>query len=391
MSFFDKNKKEEQKKRELEEKIEKKKYYVSYLSLAICIAVDYISSTLSTCSFETYKNNKINKSELFYKLNYKPNKYQNGTDFKYSFISKLLLKEETLIYKLGDDLLIADSFIKSSQSIKGYTFTNIVTNNTNIPGTFSSEDVFYFNLNGSRIKRLLDSLGSTFKDVIAKAFDNFFSYGSARYKVNIDSMKAGSKEFEDEWNEYILSTLENFINSNEDVVYPEFEGYNLQALQKKGENDKDSTDIIKIRKEVFEIVSLAYKIPISMMYGNVSNLNDVVNVYINFAVLPIARRVESEISSKYYTAKDILEEACRVLVNLSGAKYRDIYENADGVAKVLSSGVKDIDEIRGDHNMNSLNTDYSKQKWMTKNNDKIENMLLNIDDNQNLKGGEKDE
>ena len=59
-------------KRENEKKI--KRYELEYITLGICIVVDYIASAISCCNINIYKGKELYYNPLYYKLNYRDRK-----------------------------------------------------------------------------------------------------------------------------------------------------------------------------------------------------------------------------------------------------------------------------------------------------------------------------
>ena len=115
--------------------------------------------------------------------------------------------------------------------------------------------------------------------------------------------------------------------------------------------------------------------PPSMMYGNISNLKEVVNQFIAFAVKPFATLIGEEMTRTFFSENEILEENKRVIVDISTINYRDIFDVATGLDKLISDGVANIDEVRPLVNLPVLGTEFSQQYWMTKNYSKIEDMM----------------
>ena len=58
---------------------------------------------------------------------------------------------------------------------------------------------------------------------------------------------------------------------NEYATYVEYEGEELTE-ESSNKPQKSSEDFISIRKDIFEVVGQAFKIPASMMLGSVTNV-----------------------------------------------------------------------------------------------------------------------
>ena len=72
-------------------------------TLAEAHAIDLIAKTISKCEIQVYKQNsetkKIekNKNDIYWRLNIQPNYNENGTQFIYKLLLKLLSEKKALI------------------------------------------------------------------------------------------------------------------------------------------------------------------------------------------------------------------------------------------------------------------------------------------------------
>jgi HK97 family phage portal protein len=138
-----------------------------------------------------------------------------------------------------------------------------------------------------------------------------------------------------------------------------------------------------MRKEIFDVVAQALKIPLSMMYGNITNMNEVVKVYLSICIDPLADMIGEESTRKYFTF-DEWKNGCSVEVDTSCINHIDILEVADKVDKAISSGAASIDEIRKRLGWKPLMTEFSQAHWMTKNYALAEDMMNNAEGRENV-------
>ena len=174
-----------------------------------------------------------------------------------------------------------------------------------------------------------------------------------------------------------LFSFAKFIK-NDNAVYPQFEGYNLEEF---GTNiqTKDSSDVVALRKDVFDTVASALKIPTAMMYGNMNNVKEVVNQFLTFAVDPVTDMIEEELTRKTNTY-ETWKRGNYIEIDTTCINHIDILDVAEKVDKLISSGTCNIDEVRSKVGMNPLNTEFSQTHWITKNYSTSEDAL---------KGGEE--
>ena len=345
---------------------------MAFKELALHIGISYIANTLSKCEFRTYENGKEVKGKLYYMLNVSPNPNQNSSQFINAFVEKYYYQGHSLIVPNGDYIYCADDFdIDDTNPLKENVFYNVTFNCQQLKKKHKASEVFYMRLDNREVKGLVDSLYMQYGEVIDAALKSYKRSNGAKYKLLLEQYRAGDPAFQETFNTVIQSQLKSFVE-NDNAVYPQFKGTDLQEFSSK--SPQSTADIIAMRKEVFEVVAQALKIPLSMMYGNITNMNEIVKVYLSICIDPLADMIGEEITRKYYTF-DEWQSGYRVELDTSCINHVDILDVADKVDKAVSSGVTNIDEMRKRLNMPELGTDFSQAHWMTKNYALAEDML----------------
>lgn len=345
---------------------------IAFKELALHIGVSYIANTLSKCEFKVYEEGKEVKNKLYYMLNVSPNPNQNSSQFINKFIEKYYYDGSSLIVPNGGSIYCADSFdIDDENPLKENIFYNVTFNCHQLKKKHKASEVFYIQLDNKNVKGLIDSLYMQYGEVISLALASYKKANSEKYKLLMEQYRAGDSEFQKIYTEVIQTQLKSFMESSR-AVYPQFSGFDLQDFS--GNATKDASDIIAMRKEVFDVVAQALKIPLSMMYGNITNMNEIVKVYLSICIDPLADMISEEFTRKYFTL-DEWKEGNYIKVDTSCINHIDILEVADMVDKAVSSGVTNIDELRKRLDMPELNTEFSLAHWMTKNYALAEDML----------------
>lgn len=353
---------------------------LAFKELALFIGVSYIANTLSKCEFKTYENGVEVKNKLYYMLNVSPNPNQNSSQFINKFIEQYYYKGHSLIVPHKNHIYCADSFdVDDSNPLIENTFYNVTFGNQQPKKKHRSSEVFYIQLDNRKVKDLVDSMYLEYGQIIAQALATFKRTNGSRYKLLLDQYRAGDPEFKKMYDEIIKKGLQTFIENN-NSVYVQYKQTDLQEFSSK--NPTNSSDIIAMRKEVFEVVAQALKIPLSMMYGNITNMNEIVKVYLSICIDPLADMIGEEFTRKYYTF-DEWQAGNYVKVDTSCINHIDILEVADKVDKAISSGVTNIDEMRERLSMQALETDFSQAHWMTKNYALADDMLNNAERSEN--------
>ena len=126
-----------------------------------------------------------------------------------------------------------------------------------------------------------------------------------------------------------------------------------------------------------------------MMYGNMTNTNDVVNQFITFGVDPHAVMISKELTRRFYGGDAWQGGSNRVEVDTSKLVHTDMFQVADKADKLLASGLFSIDEIRQPLGADPLGTDFSSAHWVTKNYTLIQDALAQLMAGTANEGGEQ--
>lgn len=353
---------------------------LAFKELALFIGISYIANTLSKCEFKVYENGKEAKNKLYYMLNVSPNPNQNSSQFINKFIEQYYYRGHSLVVPYRSHIHCADSFdVDDSNPLVENTFYNVTFGNQQPKRKYRANEVFYFKLDNRDAKVLIDSMYLEYSGIIAQALATFKRTNGTRYKLLLERYQAGDPEFKKMYDEVIKKGLQSFTENN-NSIYVQYKGTDLQEFSSK--TPTNTSDIIAMRKEIFEVVAQALKIPLPMMYGNITNMNEIVKVYLSFCIDPLADMIGEELTRKYFSF-DEWKAGNYVQVDTSCINHIDIFEVADKVAKVISSGAANVDEVRERLGMNPLGTEFSTAYWMTKNFALAEDMLTNAEGREN--------
>ena len=112
------------------------------------------------------------------------------------------------------------------------------------------------------------------------------------------------------------------------------------------------------------------------MLGNITNMNEIVKVFLTFCIDPIAEMLSEEITRKTYPGYLEWSKGNYVKVDTSTINHIDILDVAEKADKLIASGTCCIDEVREIIGFDKLNTKFSQQHFITKNYDTAENRLI---------------
>lgn len=334
-----------------------------FKELAIFMAVSYIANTISKCEIKTYVKGEEVKDNLYYLLNVNPNPNQSSSQFMNKLVETYYYKHGALVVPYRNRLYVSDGFSLNRQPLKDDLFENVTVEEQVLTRPFKASKVFYFKLDNRSVLNLVDGMYGEYGQAISAALQRFKSTNAERYKLVIDNIQAGDPKFAEQFDTVIKKNLETFINSDK-AVYPQFRGYDLQQFNSA--NAANSSDIINLRKETFEYVAQAFKIPLSMMQGNITNMNEIVKVYLSICIDPLAQMISEELTRKT-TDYESWKAGDRVVVDTSTINHVDILDVADNIDKLIASGAFTIDQVLKRCGYDTLDTDFSTAHFLTKN------------------------
>ena len=357
----------------IESVIEEKIQEVYYKELAIQTAITLIANAIAKCEIKVYKKNREVKNETYYTLNISPNKNENSSQLWHKSIEKMIYDNESIIIEVGNSLYCASSYSVEEYPIIGNLYKGVAIGNLQLNKTFKSEGVFRLQLNNAHIKKLIDGLYEQYGQLMSYAAKNYKKSNGTKYKLVLDQVKASDEKFQETYREVVQKQLKDFVE-NENAVYLQYKGYDLQDVSPS--SNKDSSDFRNLRKEMFEIVAQAFQIPVSLMLGNITNMNEIVKIFLTFCIDPIADMISEEITRKISGDYDNWAKGNYVKVDTSTINHIDILDVAEKADKLIASGTCCIDEVREIIGFDKLGTKFSQQHFITKNYDTVENRLI---------------
>ena len=350
---------------------------LSFRELALHIAISYIANTLSKCEIKTYKDGEEVREKLYYMLNVSPNANENSSQFINKFIERYYYNGEALLVPHNDTILCADGFdVDETNPLKEFLYYNVTFGTYQPKRKYKASEVFHLKLDNQNVRSLVDLIYMQYGEVMNLALQTFKRTNGRKYKLILEQYRAGDPDFAETFNNVIRDQLKTFIE-NDNAVYPQFKGMDLQEFGDAAPTD--SGDIIAIRKEVFETTAQAFKVPIPMLYGNMTNIKELTTQFLTFCIDPLADMIGEELSRKYYTYEE-WKRGNKIVVDTTCVSHVDILDAAASVDKLISSGILCVDELRNLIGYNPLNSDFSRRHFMTKNYEPAENALVRSDE-----------
>ena len=345
-----------------------------YKELAIYTASSLISNAISRSEIRTFENGEPVKKRDYYLLNVSPNANETSSVFWHKVINRVIRDGEALVVEANGCLYCADSYTRMlERPILGDIYECVTVGNFTFNKRFDQSDSYMFRLDNINVKALIDGMYTEYGKILSSAAKALKQGNGQKYKLHIEGTKAGDDDFNKEFEEYIKKQLKTYMESD-NAVYPEFDGYKLEADPTYGNGKSGSAaDFVSLKKELFSSVAGAFHIPESMMTGNITNMSDIIGSFLTFGADPYADMI-TEVLNKEAGVDNFLA-GNYYQVDTSRILHRDAFDVSADVSNLISSGVKCIDEVREMLGDAPLNTDWSRKHFITKNFEEIERFL----------------
>lgn len=349
-----------------------------YKELALYTASSLIENAISKCEIKTYESNEAVKKEDYYLLNVSPNKNENSSLFWHKVVRRAIRNPKgALVVEIRGQLHCAEDFaIREERPILGNLYDGVVLEGgLQLNKIFRADEVFLFKMEDQNARVLIDGLYDDYQKLIQTAARAFRDTNGRKFKFKVDGLKQGDEEFAKDFKEIIAKEIKAYME-NEYATYVEYEGEELEEQSDK--QGKTADDIIKLRKDLFELVGQAFKIPQALMTGNVTSVKDVLDVFLTLTVDPWADMI-AETLNKRATVWEYTK-GNYYAVDTGKIKHRDIFDLAPNIEKVISSSVLNPDEVREELGRSPLGTEWSQEYYMTKNFAKADNVANGIEE-----------
>ena len=349
--------------------------------LAFNMVVNKISSALSKCKVNVYHNGKRAKDEEWYRWNVQPNVNQSANQFWSKLIYYLYNYNEALVITRGNELYVADSYVKNEDyAFFEHTFTGVTINGYALNKTYRMSEVFYFELNNRNIRNFLNGTLQLYSELINAAYSSYLVANGNKGVLKIDQFAENSEDFTEQFNQLLNEDFKTFF-SNANAVLPLYEGFEYSQLDNKG-TQSTTRDFKALLDDVISITANAFNVPASIANGTVQDTSKAIDEFLTFCIDPLIEMLTDEMNRKSFSPYQIIN-GHYFKFNTLAIKHIDILDIANAIDKLLSSGFTCINDLRILIGLDPIDEEWANQFFMTKNYAPIEE-LLNA-----LKGGDE--
>lgn len=352
---------------------------IHFKNLAIQACVNLISNTVSRGEFLTYEKGKEARKDNYYLLNVEPNQNKSASKFWREVISKLVYGNECLVIQYDMKFYVADSYTVNRYAFKENVYKDVVIEDFQLNRTFLESEVFHFELHNEKIKDVIDGLYASYSKLIAASQAHYKRNNARRGKLNIPTGYPQTEDARKNLEDLLGRRFKRFFEAEGGAVIPLTNDMTYDELSSNigVKGGVEGRDIRAFVDDIFDFVAIAFQVPPQLLRGAVADTDKAVNNFLTFCVNPLAELLGDEINRKLYGKRAFLERTyCKL--DTTRIKAVDIKDIAGALDILVRIGAYCVDDCLRMLGLETLNTEWSQARWMTKNYERIE---------QRLKGG----
>ena len=356
---------------------------------AVISVIEMISSLCAVAELKTYRGGKEFKGFEWHNLNVRPNVNQSATEFWKEFYSNLLWRGEALIVPVNGQKIVADNFSVDEYAFRDNIFSCISRGTFTFDRKFKSSEVFYIKYSGRPVRHILEDILSVYSKLFNEASGKYIRSGGNKGVMEIEAAPTGDMDFEEKYSESVNRRMKAY-NQAKDATLTLFQGmhYTPNSTSSNAKASNEISDIKNIFDGALTRAAQMYKFPPQLILGQVSGIDDALNLALTACIDPLLDAVSEELSGKEFTTQEYLNGDF-IKADTTNIKHVDIFSMAANVEKLISSAFMSVDETREKAGIEPIGEEWAQVHFSTKNQAPI-NSMMNVAGDEKA-GGDKDD
>lgn len=311
--------------------------------MAIDTVIDFVGRTVAESEFRMYDEGKLNKSDWYYKLNVRPNTDTSATTFWQKLIYKLIYDNEVLVVVSDtNDLLIADSFIRTEYALYEDRFSEVIVKDYKFNRSFVMNEVIYLEYNNAKMAGYVDGLFSDYGELFGRMVDRSLRNSQIRGTVNVEQTRDFSDKTTERLQKFVNKLFDAFSN-NSIAIVPTTKGIEYEEVSNGSGENQSFEEIIKLKTTFTSEVAKLVGVPPALIHGEMADLEENEKAYVKFCIKPLLKKIEDELNAKLFEPKEFLNGSH---VDVIGVDKPNIFELATAIDKLVGSGSFSRNELR---------------------------------------------
>lgn len=336
--------------------------------LAIDTGAEFIARIFSMSEFKVRKNKQPITNDWSYLLNVRPNKDQSATLFWQKVVYKLITENEVLIVLSDDDqLLIADGYVRKEYALYDDVFESVWVKGYEFKRKFAMNEVIFLQYNNNDLSRYVQGLYEDYSSLYHRMVEVAMRNHQIRATVSGKDGRGFDDDLQKKAQSYIDKVYGKFSKETIAIV-PLQNGLEYNELTNTvGETDQSIEELKKLKRQFVDEVADILGIPSTILHGELADLESAQAVLNKYCLKPLNKKVQDELNAKI-VSQDEFKAGTNIKV--VGVDRKDIFDLADAVDKLISSGGFNRNEIRGEVDYDEI--EGGDEFYITKNYQKTE-------------------
>ncbi|MFS0783530.1 phage portal protein [Bacillus sp. 1P06AnD] len=332
--------------------------------LAIEICASFLGRTISQSEFRVKNGKSYKKDELYYRLNVRPNKNMTSSTFWHTVVTKLIYDNECLIIQSDDDdLLIADTFNHNEYAVLEDNFTNVVIKDYEFKRSFRQSEVIHLRYRNEKLTPLIDGLFTDYGELFGRVLSSQKRKNQIRATVDMESTHSMDEKTQTKLQTFI-NKLYKAIGDKDIAIVPQQPGFKYNEASSGNSNGPGVDEINKVTNGFLDQVAMAIGIPISLIHGDMADVEKQTKNYMMFTVSPFLKKICDEGNAKFFTMKQYLAGN---KLETKAVSYHSLFDMANSIDKLVSSGAFTGNEIRQEAGYEASDDPNLDKHYITKN------------------------
>lgn len=346
---------------------------IFYKELAVKACVNLIANAVARSEFLTYEKGKEIKGENYYLFNVEPNQNRSSSKFWRDVIHRLVYENECLVIQQDGKFYVTDEFTPVRFAFKENIYKNIVIDDYKLKNIFYESQVFHFELHDEKIRNVIEGLYNSYAGLIAASQGHYKKNNARRGTLEIPTNYPQTEKAQSDLHDLLSNRFKRFFEAEGGAVLPLSNGMKYEELSSNigVKGGAEGRDVRAFIDDIFDFVAVAFQVPPQLLKGNVSDTNQAVNNFLTFCINPLAELLTDEINRKLYGKKAYLDRTY-VKLDISRIRSVDIKDIANALDVLVRIGAYSVDDCLKALGMETLGTEWSMARWMTKNYERIE-------------------
>lgn len=348
-------------------------------TLAEAHAIDLIARTIAKCEIQTFEKTdgeiKENRGDLYWTLNIRPNYMQNGTNFIYKLVTKLLTEKTALVLinktNTENFLYVADSYNTDNKILEQKNFTNITVeddegNSISLRKTYNYDNTIYYTLKNSKLKTASNNFNKNINKLLKASQNAFVKANTPKWLLKrpgqqptLIDYETGKEMTYDDYKDKVT----NGLMSEEEAIVMLSDMFDLQNLNQG--NNKNISDFENVFKKIGDTVAQEWNIPLDVFYSTTGEKSSGTDNFITMCVDLYFELLEDGFNSSLVGKKDFLNGEY-IKFNRLNINHKDLIDKASGWDKLISNGFS-FNQLCKFLGLPTINQDWADEHYITKN------------------------